>query len=151
MYYLRLWITNSGRTRAEFVQVYLAALDSKNVDGTFANLSRFPPMNLRWSHSPSNPEIYAAGISPNMGRHCDLAHISYPGNPSVPTQLEFDLEMIPASTNHIVPAGIYRAKLRLAAANCAPRDYLLKINLTGKWFKKEAEMFQDGISITRFR
>jgi hypothetical protein len=78
-YYLRLWVENVGKTRAERVQVFVAKLSRRTADGSFKNVDQFLPMNLRWSHAGSKtPEIFAEGISPEMGRHCDLAHLVDP-------------------------------------------------------------------------
>src|SRR5437867_7687994 len=74
-FYFRLWIENSGKTRAEQVQVFAASLSRRAADGSFENEANFLPMNLQWSH---NREIYAQGISPRMGKHCDLGHVVEP-------------------------------------------------------------------------
>ncbi len=119
-YYFRLWIVNSGNQRAEKVQVFVNKLFRRHADGTFVEDKSFLPMNLRWSHSqppPLGPDIFADGISPEMGRHCDLGHILDPkkrnkfginlsGVTEDKTILEFDLEIAPNTLSHLIPPGV---------------------------------------------
>jgi hypothetical protein len=83
-YWIRLWIKNEGRGRAEQVQVFVSRLYKEDANHEFAPVQNFIPMNLRWSHSrdQNNPEIFAPGVSQNFGKHCDLCSISDPANPT---------------------------------------------------------------------
>ena len=160
-YYLRLWIENTGNQRAEKVQVFVSKLFRRHADGSFVEDKSFLPMNLRWSHAqPTHlgPEIFTEGISPQMGRHCDLGHILDPNKrirfginlPSVPsgeTILELDLEIAPNSLTHLIPPGVYRVELKLAAANVEPITKTIEINHTGDWYTNENKMFSDGIGM----
>jgi len=158
-YYLRLWVENAGKTRAERVQVFVAKLSRRSADGSFKNVDQFLPMNLRWSHAGSKaPEIFAEGISPEMGRHCDLGHVVNPtvrmdlGDDSsaswlTDTVLALDLEIQPNTRSHLVPPGVYQLTVRVAAANCPPRTHVLELTLTGKWFDDEPQMFTDGLGL----
>jgi hypothetical protein len=158
-YYLRLWVDNVGKTRAERVQVFVAKLSRRSADGSFKNVDQFLPMNLRWSHAGSKtPEIFAEGISPEMGRHCDLGHLVDPSFrkdvgddlPTVPdtdTVLALELEIQPNTRSHLVAPGVYHLTLRVAAANCPPSTYVLELTLTGKWFDDETRMFTDGLGL----
>ncbi len=77
--WLRLWIENTGGLRAEKVQVYLSEVCRRQANLTYAPIDGFTPMNLRWSNTDfGRPEIYADGISPKMGKHCDLGRILGP-------------------------------------------------------------------------
>lgn len=148
VYYFRLWVSNSGKTRAEHVQVYISNLERKGENGSFERYTRFPPMNLVWSNSPGKPEVYAAGIAPEMSRHCDLCHVPHPGpHATAVPSIYFDLEMEPAALTHIVPVGAYRANLRVAAANAAPRDYELRIELK-RWYDDESTMLAKGVPLS---
>jgi hypothetical protein len=83
-YMFRLWISNTGNQRAEKVQAFVSdVLKQQQPNGPFKSMPGFLPMNLRWSHSYPAPEIYADGIAPGMGKHCDLASISDPSNPTL--------------------------------------------------------------------
>ncbi|MCZ7564778.1 MAG: hypothetical protein M5U08_14150 [Burkholderiales bacterium] len=158
-YYLRLWVDNVGRTRAERVQVYAEKLRRKSADGIFREVETFNPMNLRWAHAGSDhPEIFAEGISPRMGKHCDLGHVIDPKHrkdfgenlPDVEpdkTILSLDLEMAPATLGHLVPPGVYELQLRVAAANCLPVTHTIELTITGNWFADQAKMFSDGLGI----
>ena len=161
-YYLRIWVENVGKTRAERLQVFAAKLLKRHADGSFKEVKDFLPMNLLWTHGQggkSGPEIFAEGISPQMGKHCDLGHIVDPkhrkdvvGNdlPTVApddTVLALVLEVKPNTLSHLVPPGVYRLELRVAAANCSPVNHTLEITITGKWFPEQTRMFSDGLGI----
>src|SRR5712692_2938378 len=140
-FYLRLWIENTGHTRAERVQVFAAKLFRRNADGTFKQLESFLPMNLRWSHGQQgSPEIFAEGISPGMGKHCDLGRVTDPAHHANLGEellnvggdeciLALDLEVLPNTKSHLVPPGLYRLQLRVAAANCAPVEKMIELNI----------------------
>ena len=160
-YYFRLWVENTGNQRAEKVQVFLSKLLRRHADGSFVEDKSFLPMNLRWSHSqlsPLGPEIFTEGISPKMGKHCDLGHIIDPSKrvafgidlPNVgasKTILELDLEVAPNTLTHLVPPGVYRLEMQLAAANAEPATKTIEINHTGDWNSEETRMFSDGFGM----
>ena len=160
-YYFRIWVENIGNQRAEKVQVFLSKLFRRHADGSFMEDKSFLPMNLRWSHSqllPFGPEIFAEGISPKMGKHCDLGHIIDPrkrvafginlSNVAVgKTILELDLEVAPNTLIHLVPPAVYRLELKLAAANAEPETKTIEINHTGDWYLEETKMFSDGFGM----
>ncbi|MEW6594463.1 MAG: hypothetical protein AB1413_06275 [Thermodesulfobacteriota bacterium] len=160
-YYLRIWVENVGKTRAERVQVFAAKLSKCHADGSFKKVDDFLPMNLLWAHGQQGkggPEIFAEGISPQMGKHCDLGHIVDPKHrkdvgydlPTVApddTVLALDLEVKPNTLSHLIPPGVYRLELRVAAANCLPVSHTLEITNTGKWFSEQTRMFADGLGI----
>jgi len=162
-YYFRLWIANRGKTRADRVQIFAARLFRKIADGTFKEDRSFLPMNLRWAHGHSRepgggPEIYAEGISPEMGKHCDLGHVTDPnyrsdlredldGVPTESTIFALDLEVNPNTKSNLLSPGTYRLELQVAAANSRPVKKVVEITITGKWFADERQMFQDGIGL----
>ena len=118
-------------------------------------------MNLRWSHSqfsPLGPEIFAGGISPKMGKHCDLGHIIDPSKRVAfginlsnvvagKTILELDLEVAPATLTHLLLPAVYRLEMKLAAANAEPETKTIEINHTGDWYSEETKMFSDGFGM----
>ena len=163
-YYLRLWIKNEGKTRAEQVQVFASNLFRRNADGQFARIESFMPMNLRWAHCQQRgpPEIFAAGISPNMGRHCDRARVVDPEHqeslgeklPNVPAgnaMLALELEITPNTNSHLIGPGTYRLELMIAAANCLPIRKTVELTITGQWFAEESRMFTEGLGISVVR
>jgi hypothetical protein len=156
-YYLRLWIENRGKQRAERVQIYAAKLLKKHADGVFREVGTFLPMNLRWAHSPdpTKPPLIFEDINPQMGRHCDLGRITdprapidrLPGVPPDKAILHLDLEIDPATGTNLISPDVYRLQLRIAAANARPTDKHLEITLRGDWFADQSRMFADGIGI----
>lgn len=163
-YYPRLLVKNSGRTRAEHVQVFAEKLMRRGSDQSFKDVEGFLPMNLRWTHDqgpPGRPEIFAHGISPEMGKHCELGHVLDPplrvridGPENSPiskpdtTILCLALEVITSTTTHLIFPGEYRLQLRVAAANAKPITSMVEITNTGDWFTEENKMFTDGLRIT---
>jgi hypothetical protein len=51
-------------------------------------------MNLRWSHgrADGSTEIFANGINPDMGKHCDLLEVLHPDSRA---ELNRDLHEVP--------------------------------------------------------
>jgi hypothetical protein len=49
-YWIRLWIRNEGRVRAQKVEVFLARAWVERKADYWAELPHFTPMNLRWSY-----------------------------------------------------------------------------------------------------
>jgi hypothetical protein len=154
-YYLRLWVENCGKTRAEIIQVFVAKLLRKSADGQFREVEDFLPMNLKWAHGG---EVFAPGISPTMGKHCDLGHLIDPqareqfgddleGVPDAQTILSLDLEFPPPTKSHLIPPGTYQLQLKIAASNCAVVNKTLELTITGSWFPDEKRMFRDGLGV----
>ena len=150
-YYFRLWVENHGSIRAENVQVFAAELRRKKADGGFEKVGSFLPMNLMWAHTK---EVFAPGLSPRMGRHCDLGFIAKPENHKVGTagvsqdvKLILDTEVVPNTRSNECSPGEYELNLRIAASNSLPLEALCTITLPGKWFDDESEMLSQGIGI----
>jgi hypothetical protein len=155
-YFMRLWIENQGKTRAEKVQVFASKLLKEAEAGTFHPVKNFLPMNLQWANSH---ELFAEAISPYMGKHCDLGHIMTPSAlvalqedlPAVPSEhtvLALDLEVKPSTKNHLISPGRYLLELKIAGANVLPVVTTLDITLTGKWYDDAEKMFGDAIKLT---
>jgi hypothetical protein len=153
-YFLRLWIGNVGDVRAEKVEVFLARAWVERKVGYWGELPKFTPMNLRWSNGDwKNPTIYADGISPGMGRHCDFGAISDPAHPdltSLPeagkTRLCVQFESLGPASEYLLP-GKYKFEILVAASNREPVAYSIEIHLTGLWSGDENEMFKNGFTV----
>jgi len=147
-YYWRLKVTNAGKGRAEQVQVYAAALDKQGADRLFSPVDTFLPMNLTWAHSRSSPpDVFAAGISSQLGRHCDLGFVGQPA-PGAECSMALTVEAPPATDNNILHPGVYRLHLLIAAANASTIACTATINVTGKWFDDPQTMFRDGLAVS---
>jgi hypothetical protein len=113
-YYIRGQVENTGKTRAEKVQVYAAKLAKQGLDGKFADMPSFIPMNFKWSNSPPDgTSAVLDGISPKMGAFFDLVAICDPANPfrgKLPDTPEneavgeLQLEVAPLSRSNIAVA-----------------------------------------------
>src|SRR5262245_20864659 len=147
LYFLRLWIQNIGKSKAEKVQVFAAQLHRRIADDTFAPVESFLPMNLRWafgSENPSHAETFAETILPEMGVHCNLARVADPkyrkqiGDDNRDaelgeTVLALQTELRPTNYSNVLKPGFYRLKLLVAGANCKPTSWIVELALTGKW------------------
>jgi hypothetical protein len=154
-YYLRLWVENVGKTRAETIQVFMAKLLRESADRSFRELHDFLPMNLKWSHGGG---VFAPGISPTMGAHCDLGRVIDPqhrkrfgddlaGVPDDQTILALDLEFKPNTMSHLIRPGTYQLHLKIAASNCAVVNKMIELTIKGSWFIEETRMFSEGLGI----
>lgn len=155
-YFLRLWVQNEGKSRAEKVQVFVSKLLRRAPDGSFDPMESFIPMNLRWSFGserPTHAEVFADGISPGMGVHCNLAYIIDPDKIKIDhadatsgqTLMHLTTEMNPTNLCNVLAPEIYRLELLVAGANCRPRAYTVEISHTGKWFKEKEKMLREGV------
>jgi hypothetical protein len=160
-YYFRLWVENKGRSRAERVQVYAFSLSRRQANGIFENVEGFLPMNLCWTHGrrpDGGPEVYADGLSPLMGRYCDIGHITEPSIrerlgeslddiDAAKTIVALALEVVPTTKSHLLSPGTYRLELKLAAANCKPVTKTLEITHNGEWFSDYGKMAEKGLGV----
>jgi hypothetical protein len=96
-------------------------------------------MNLRWANFGG--AIHFPGISPRMGKHCDVAHIVDPqrramlneenprlGIAATATSLAFDLMVAPNHQGHIVGPGDYSLDVLVAAENATPIERPSKLH-----------------------
>ena len=125
----------------------------------------FLPMNLCWSHSAvgvDKPEVFAEGISPHMGKHCDLGRILEPNlrktigeypKDTMPENncLALELEVKPNTRSHLIQVGNYKMEIKIAASNAKPVVKWLEISLKSKWYADEKSMFTDGITVKQLR
>jgi len=156
-YWLRLWVQNAGKQRAEQVQVFVSRVYKLGVNKKPAQIENFLPMNLRWSNGRdwNNPEVFAQGISSKpLGKHCDLCLISDPANPNHRLKgyegrcfAELVLEVYSVGNQHHLPPDEYIIVLILAAANADPVTVYVKLNLTGQWSDDLDVMFRDYLSV----
>jgi hypothetical protein len=152
-YFLRLWIENVGKVRAEEVELFLSRAWEEEKPGSWRPVEKFTQMNLRWSYSEyRNPTIHVDGISPGMGRHCDFAAI-YDGaapmfvdGPRTP-RLELRTEYFGPPKDYLLP-GKYRFEILLGASNRRPALWTVDVHLTSVWSENEAEMFQNGFTVS---
>jgi hypothetical protein len=153
-YWMRLWIGNEGKVRADDVEVFLATAWVQQKKDTWEELPQFTPMNLRWSYGDYHkPTIYVDGISARMGRYCDFAGIAEPSHPdlkSLPymekTRLGLQYQFLGPAREYLLP-GKYRFEILLAGSNCKPVSYFVVIHLTGVWEWNEKEMFKNRFTI----
>jgi len=157
-YYVRLEVENSGKTRAEKVQVYAAKLAKLAADGKFEDIKEFIPLNMKWANSPpSGASAVLDGISPRMGAFCDIVSVSDPANPyqgrlanmqTGATVGQLQLEVDPSNGLHLLAPGTYRLTLRVAAANVKPIDKVFEFKHTGAWLPDDDEMRRDCLGVS---
>jgi hypothetical protein len=156
-YWVRVKVTNEGRTRAEKVQVSLLNLEYKppTVDGALSEDQRQHfPLNLMWSH------VHVPildGISPGMSALCDIIAMSDPANPHWPRpadtpagvtvgRLQLEVELPPEF--HSLNPGSWRLTLSIAAANAKPTVKTLLFSHTGQWRQNDADMRRDCLRVS---
>jgi hypothetical protein len=157
--YLRLWVENTGNATARNAEVYAEQLRRQRADGTWEQVTSFPPMNLKWADVGA---IYFPMIAPEMGKLCDLGHIADPAHRNHPllrgdapretltdqqTSLAFDLMVVPNHRGHVVGPGEYQLDIRVAAENARPIQRTVVISLRGTWDADETRMLRDGVGV----
>ncbi len=74
-YYFNLRVRNTGNSRVEQVEVFVADVLMQEVDGSFRRLTSFLPKNLLWSWTE---KPFLDALSPGMYAFCTLGHIFDP-------------------------------------------------------------------------
>jgi hypothetical protein len=156
-YWLRLWVENHGKDRAEQVQVFVSKVSKRGANDKYDSIRDFVPMNLRWSNGRDwrNPEIFAPGISPTpLGKHCDFCSISDPENPQdeLPGYkgqcvATLQLEVFPSANRHRLPPGDYILEVIVGAANAEAKITHVRLNLKGQWSPDPKVMLKDYLGI----
>lgn len=155
-YFVRVKVRNSGRTRAEKVQVYAAKLSKRGLDGKFEEISTFPSLNLKWSNYPHDkPVIFLDGLSPKMEAFCDVVSFVDPACPlidrppgSAPNTTVGELQLEAATPERRLNPGAYKLTLRIAAANVEPIDKVLEFEHKGPWMQNDDEMRRDCLAVS---
>ena len=152
-YYFRIRVSNYGKSKAEQVEVFIEDILEKQLDGSFLSLKNFLPQNLKWSHID---KIFYPAISPGMEKHCDLGFIIDPQHSKEVNaeskitsniQFKFAVEVPTATMSYMIKSNEYKIKVKLAAANAEPKDFILNMILINKWYDDEGEMLNKGIKI----
>lgn len=157
-YFIRLQIENTGRTRAEKVQVRALQLERRGIDHNFTEIPTTLPFNMKWSNSPPTGAVTVLdGISSRMSAFCDIISLCDPANAhqrrptGAPTnvtigqlQLEFEL---PDEWILLTP-GTYRLTLRIAAANVEPIDRTIVFTHSGNWTANDLVMRRDELGVS---
>ena len=155
--FLRLWVENVGNATAVNAEVYAKELRRKRMDGIWETVVAFPPMNLKWANGFG---VYFPNIAPDMGKHCDLGHITDPAcrhlvgedSPALhltaqQTSLAFDVFERPNHKGHIIPPGEYELAILVAAQNARPMRQTVLVSLRGQWDADETRMLRDGVGV----
>ncbi len=162
-YFVRIKVENTGRTRAEKVQVSAVNLAKRGVDNKFVDILTTLPFNMKWSNGPlppAPPVTVLDGISGKMSAFCDIVGLCDPANPYQrrPTgtpaypalvtvgqlQLEFDL----ADEWHLLAPGTYLLTLRVGGANCEPIDQTVEFTHDGRWTPVDRDMRRDYLAVS---
>jgi hypothetical protein len=156
-YFVRIRIENTGRTRAEKVQVSALGLARRGLDGAFVDIPTILPLNMKWSNSPPPSAVTVLdGISRGMSTFCDVISLCDPANPYQPrppgadptrTIGQLQLEFEPSDGSHLLTPGTYRLRLRIAAANVEPIDRIVAFTHTGTWVQDDVEMRRDHLVV----
>jgi hypothetical protein len=157
-YFVRIRVENIGKTRAEKVQVSLSKLAKRALDEKFEDISTILPLNLRWSNSPPEGAVMVLdGISSKMSAFCDVISLWNPANPNLRrpsgtpenvTVGQLELEVRPPNDTDLLPPGLYRLTVRIAAANVEPADRVIEFNHTGAWTDDDVSMRRDHLVVS---
>jgi hypothetical protein len=159
-YMFRLYVRNRAKYKkalAEKVQIFANKLEKLSDDGqTFILVDEFLPMRLEWSY---NREKIMDWLFPHdMGKHCDLCHITkpdalvaagedLPATPSGMTVLTLNLEYLHGSKAHVLSPGTYKLYLIIACLSTKPIQKTVEIWFSGYWRENQEIMFRDEVRI----
>src|SRR6267142_2927695 len=81
-YYVRVKVENTGRTRAEKVQVGAINLAKRGLDLKFNDIQTILPLNMKWANRPPTGAVGVLdGIPPTMSAFCDIMSLCITANP----------------------------------------------------------------------
>ncbi len=159
-YFFNLRVRNTGNSRAEQVEVFVADVLERQPDGSFGRLTSFLPKNLLWSWTI---KPFLEALSPGMVGFCTLGHVLDPARRlTLPGEDLGDAQearfagraafsvavQFPASKPfHILPPGTYQLVLWLAAGNARKVETRLLLTLTGDWTMDEGRMLAECVRI----
>ncbi|MCX6094524.1 MAG: hypothetical protein NTY63_06890 [Candidatus Bipolaricaulota bacterium] len=159
-YYFNLRVRNTGNSRAEQVEIFVADVLAQQPDGTFNRVASFLPKNLLWSWTL---KPFLDALSPGMYTFCTLGHIfdparrrDFPGEALVEadeahlagrTAFSVAVQFPSSKPSHILPPGTYRLILWIAAGNARKVEKRLELVLSGDWTTDEARMLSEGVRI----
>lgn len=159
-YYFNLRVLNTGNSRAEQVEVFVADVLMRQEDGSFRRLTSFLPKNLLWSWTL---KPFLEALSPGMYAFCTLGHVLDPAKRSAfPGEALADADetrlagrtafnvavQFPANKPfHLLPPGTYHLVLWIAAGNARKVEKRLELALSGDWTTDEARMLSEGVRI----
>ena len=157
IFYFRFRVENTGSWPAERVELNLRSISNRLGDGRLAEVRDFIPMNLRWSHSPTNNPTIFETLNPQMGKHCDLGSVSPAPNGSEKPltgmregESTFNLatQVFPNNNCHRLKPGKYRLEILAAAQNARPRRFNVDLNWNGIFEDSEERMLTNSLGIT---
>ena len=148
-WFFRLAISNSSKTPARDVQVYLKRIEK--ADGTA--VTKFTPMNLRWTNTEVTTRKVLLKDLPVL---CDFIHISDPVyRPQLGEELSdvpagkaimcLDVEATNTARGHLLGPGAYRFYLYVAAENFLARHFKVEVRYDGAWHLDQDQMFDQEI------
>lgn len=157
IYYLRIRVENTGKRKAESVQIRVTKVMKKQLDGKYAISEEFPPMNLHWANSH---QVFLPTIHPNTYEHCDLAHILRPSDRGMlfeqrtwdgvdpnKTILSVDTADKSYSLPHLLPPGSHRLHITISSADTKPLQKIVEVDLSGQWYDDEKTMRSQGVAV----
>ncbi len=153
-YYVRVKVENTGRSRAQKVEVGAQELARRGADNRFVDIPTILPLDLKWANLGV---AILDGISPKMSSFCDVIALCDPGNPlqrrptgalQTVTIGQLQLEVDPFTDSHLLPPGAYRLTLRIAAANVEPIDRIVEFTHTGTWTQDDVAMRRDHLGVS---
>jgi len=163
-YYSLLRVENSGRMRADQVEVFVSQIHKEDECGQWAPLQSFLPQRLLWSFERTP---YLASLAPGTFAHCTLGHVLHPSARSEiagedPNQLEFwgthvvtedetvlslDVQFRSNNLSYLLVPGKYKLTVLLASSQTKALAAYVVVDLSGSWFDEEGEMFEEGVTI----
>jgi hypothetical protein len=158
-YYFLLRLENTGNVEAKDVEVFASRLLEKCADRSYRPVTEFLPMNfvLSFVQRPTLPSLPAG-----LHKHYTLGHVIDPRHrkefplethpeaqqavgDSPQTTFVLDVEFRSNTLGHLLKPGSYQLELRVGASNAKSSTWVLDLELTGRWFDTDKDMFAKGV------
>ena len=157
-HYVRARIHNVGEAGAEDVEVSIVQVRRRDADHVFRPIPLGTPWNLLWAHLNSH---VLPRLPVGSQRQIDIGHVMDPKkrgsfsedrDGSDPSMTLFCLALFVKSNTreYLLPPGQeYEIDFQVFAANAKPSAvFTFHLNLKGKWFEDEAQMYSEGLGMS---
>lgn len=156
VYYFRFKVTNSGKLQAEQCEVVLEKIWKENSAGKLKEYDNFSPVSLKWSGTGS---IKYLTIQPGREVFCDIGRIQHPNyepesvykdiSEQEKNQNKFFFELPERffSQWDCLVMGKYEVEISVYSKNAKKISRKFKINWSGSWKDKEAEMLNELVIV----
>jgi len=157
-WYLRLRVTNEGKSKASNCKIIVSSCHKKNINGEYVKIKDFLAMKLLWTHTAKN---YSESIEPGVWCNCEFGKIHSIGILNKVYD-GFDLSLIdekkpgfvletevkPYSGSSFFAEGEYRFSVLAVSDETKSKEFNIDLKLKGMKVDDREKMFNECVSIS---